>query len=301
MIWKRKNRFALLLCIIALGTLLIACGYERVDSYDNIRWYEKYHIIAHSGGGIGGYTYANCIEGWQSAYERGVRIYDADINMTSDGVLVLRHDWSDNLETSDVSMSESEISIDVNGIHHKIDERIPTYAEFIDTKVYSKYTPMDLNSVISFMLEHEDVFVSIDTKTPESLRKLVDYFCETNHEELLKRVITNTYTFEGYFEIMDVYPFENVVMRQYYWCMNDWQEVAEFCTEHNIHVVNVSANLHDDVGIHILKDAGLYVYYAVVDYISDMKIMQESGGNGIISNWLGEEDWNYANKIEGNH
>ncbi len=295
---RRKRRNRMLAFGVAVGLLFTSCGIDNSDEMVSNKWYEKYHIIAHSGGGISGYTYANCLEGWKAAYDRGVRVYDADVNETRDGVPVLRHEWTDNLETTDVAMNDSEISIDINGVHHKIEEKIPSYEEFMREKVYSKYTPMDLDSVISFMMEHADVFVSVDTKTSEALKKVVDYFCATDHEELLKRVITNTYTFDGYFEIMNIYPFENVVMRQHYWCLNDWQEMADFCTEHGIPVVNVSASLYGDEGIQVLKQENLYVYYAVIDYISDMNVMKNSGGDGIVSNWLSEEDWTNAKETK---
>ena len=50
-------------------------------------------VIAHGMGTMDGITTLNCLEGFQQQYERGVRVFEVDLRLTSDLQVVLRHDW----------------------------------------------------------------------------------------------------------------------------------------------------------------------------------------------------------------
>ena len=40
--------------------------------------------------------------------------------------------------------------------------------------------------------------------------------------------------------------------------------------------------------------AGIHIYVAVVDYISDMRHYKSLGASGAVSSWLVESDWTYV-------
>ena len=52
--------------------------------------------IAHAGGGIGKMSYTNSRDAFDANYRRGHRCFELDLNWTSDGQLVLIHDWEGN-------------------------------------------------------------------------------------------------------------------------------------------------------------------------------------------------------------
>ena len=52
-------------------------------------------LIAHAGGGIAGVTYSNSREALDHSYGKGLRLFEIDLNWTTDGHLVLVHDWQD--------------------------------------------------------------------------------------------------------------------------------------------------------------------------------------------------------------
>ena len=50
-------------------------------------------MISHAMGGIGGTNYSNCLEAFNENYAEGHRVFEVDIELTSDGRMVLWHDW----------------------------------------------------------------------------------------------------------------------------------------------------------------------------------------------------------------
>ena len=55
------------------------------------------HLIAHALGGIGGKPYSNSLEAFIENYNKGIRIFEVDLSITSDGYVVCRHDWNTSL------------------------------------------------------------------------------------------------------------------------------------------------------------------------------------------------------------
>lgn len=262
-------------------------------------WYTKYHFISHAGGGQNGRTYTNSLEVWENSYEMGNRVFDADMAFTSDGVLVLRHSWIDNLEQGDCSIKDSYNIVDANGQMQHIDlssdDEPISYMEFMSRKIYYSYTPMSCEDMIRFMDEHKDLYVACDMKDDvgQSYQYIVDEAGELSRDDILDRIIVNLYDYESYDKIMNVYPFKNVTMRQHYVHPNNYYEIINFCLTHDVHVVNLSSCYIEDYGVQLLRSRGIHVYVAIVDYISDMKDYHALGADGAVTNWLYEDDWKY--------
>ena len=259
-------------------------------------WYTKYHFIAHGGGGIDGKTLSNSIEAWENSYKNGIRVIDADFTYTSDGKLVLRHSWEDELEQSDSIMSKSRGRLDSNGHIKYVTKANPlTYKEFMTKPLFIKYHAVDLAGMIEFMKRKKDVYIAVDTSSDNIssvYKDIVSAIKNDGDETLLSRIIVNVYTTKDYDEIMKIYPFEFVTIRQFYGTEKNYYDLLNFCLEHNIHVVNTSARFMDDEGVKVLTEHGIHIYTAVVDYISDLRYYHEKGASGAITNFLHEDDWN---------
>ena len=117
------------------------------------------------GGGINGKLYSNSLEAWNLSYKNGNRVFDADLMFTTDGQVVLRHENSDNLELSEKIISKSAFKItDTGCLEIIIDDYPLTFEEFMDSKIYNKYTPISLEKMIDYMYEHKDLYISVDSK-----------------------------------------------------------------------------------------------------------------------------------------
>lgn len=249
------------------------------------------------GGAVDGKLYTNSLEAMEQSYILGNRVFDMDIEMTKDGKLVLRHSWNDNLETSEVAMHDSKRYVDMNGCQqYTYMNEAMDYEEFINTPIFYKYHSMSCLDMLKFMDLHQDLYVSIDMKTDvvNGYKQLVDLAKSAGMEEVLKRIIINVYDYEMYDRIMEIHPFENTVVRQFFSAPNNYYELAEFCLKNDIHVVNISSCYIEHEGVKLLQDKGIHIYVAIVDYISDMKEFHDVyGATGAVTNLLYENDWNY--------
>ncbi len=275
------------------------CDIDSLYTLEDERgaWYTKYHFIAHAGGGIEGRIYTNSLEAWEHSYECGTRVFDVDMSFTEDEKLVLRHSWADNIETGDTTMRSSSFKVDMNGCaQYRMPSEIMTYDDFMATKIFHKFTPMDCKDMITFMAAHDDLYVACDMKGNNVLKGyqyLVDTARTLENESVLDRIIVNVYDYEIYDKIMDIYQFKNTSARQHFVSPNNYYELAEFCVNNNIHVVNVSACFIEDEEIQMLKSKGIHIYVAIADFVSDMQYYHDNGADGAVTNWLYETDWNY--------
>jgi len=258
-------------------------------------WYKKYHVIRHAGGGIDGKYYSNSLEVWNLSYERGNRVFDVDMAFTSDGHLVLRHYWGDNLEDDSLcAISQSEVKIDGNGqVRYYKPFHVMTLGEFMQTKLYRTYTPLTCEDMIAYMATHEDIYMSLDMK--DDVLQSYDYVVKKAHDmdelNVLDRVIVSLYDVELYDEIAAIYPFKNWVLRQQYVHERNYSELLQDCIKYNIPVVNISYCYANDEGVQWLHNAGIYTYVAICDYMSDMEMYQSKGIWGCCSNNLNESNF----------
>lgn len=247
---------------------------SNLESKTN-QWYEKYSIIAHSGGGIDGKVYTNCLEAWMCSYENGTRVFDADLSLTSDYQLVLRHEWYDDFEQEGIS-----------------EKNIPDYKTFMETPIFKEYTPMSGKDMLVFMQEYEDCYVACDFKEGiEGIKVLVDLAKNNSMESILDRVIISFYAYEDFYSINEIYNFTNWAVRQYENLPHNYYELAEFCVRNRIPVCMVKQKyLQEGDDISILINNGIKVWTAVVNNFEDIEYYKELGVSGFVSDFIHEND-----------
>lgn len=156
---------------------------------------------------------------------------------------------------------------------------------------------MGIEDMINFMLAHEDVYAAVDSKLSPSeiYSALVEAARTLNAESILERIIVSLYETKDVETVKGIYPFRHFVMRQYArgYSEHNWYELAEFCIENNIHVVNVWDTVADsDIeGIRILLSHSINVWAAVVNSLGRMQRYKDLGITGAVSAFLYESDW----------
>ncbi|MFY0603354.1 MAG: sulfatase-like hydrolase/transferase [Flavobacteriaceae bacterium] len=120
---------------------------ENYESYTQ----DTLRFIAHAGGKIGNYTYTNSLEALNNSYKNGIRLFELDIIKTKDGKFVAAHDWDHWAEITNYKGA------------------IPVTSEtFLKQSIRGKYTPMDINLINQWFLEHPDAILVTDkVNTPK--------------------------------------------------------------------------------------------------------------------------------------
>lgn len=102
--------------------------------------------VAHAGGGLPEGIYCNCREAFDRSYARGFRWFEADFSTTTDGQIVLLHDWGPEFRSW-------------------FNRPGPlTHAEFMATMLRGGYHPMDVGSLVAWLTAHPDAILITDVK-----------------------------------------------------------------------------------------------------------------------------------------
>lgn len=246
-------------CCVAERGLGMGAFFVRQHRLGKEQWYDIDRLIVHALGEIDGITYTNSKEAMENSYNNGRRLLECDLIMTSDNQVVACHEW----------------------------EEVPTYTEFISTKIMGKYTAIGGLDLILFMKDHPDVYVITDTKEadPEILGEpfeaLVDLAYENDCEEVLERFIVQIYHGYMYEMINNIYPFENYVFTLYQegfrGSKEKMEEYASFCACHNVDVITLNAQYYNDDLLDICNRYNLQVFVHTVNDEKEIKAFLEKG------------------------
>ncbi len=242
----------------------------------NRAWYEKYPVICHALGRTQeGDTLTNSLEAFQYNYMRGQRVFEADVQITSDGKMVLRHDWVSGLGQEEAFGWTEEDSWAV------------TAEEFLSSPIYGKYTPLSLEDWFAIMREYPDIWFVTDTKYSNEVEAQFSLFRDTaienGYEDVLSRVIVQIYYKEMYDEVMKVYPFENLIWTLYYIGYPGKQEILDFMAEKEIPVLVMPSSWWNGQQEEDLKDSSIKVYVHTVNDEEEALLRLQHGVSGIYS------------------
>lgn len=274
----------MLLLIISIGCICLLVFYNICRKGNSVAssGIIKYHIIAHNmGGGV------DSKEGFENAYARGTRLFDADLRFSKDGELILCHEWEGVLGY----FSFSKEDIYYNDINVRQVERslLPSKEEFCKTKIDNQYTMISFADVVEQMKEWKDIYIVCDAKedveeTYLSICKTADY-----NPDVLNRIVVSLYRADDFDIVKDIYPFKHLAIRQYENLPRSADEIINICKEKQINIVNVGTAYCDTDTIKAYKENGLFVYAAVVNDISYFDKLRDIGVDGIVSDFIYED------------
>lgn len=106
---------------------------------------DKSRFIAHAGGEIDGHKYTNSLEALDYSYNQGFRLFELDIIKTLDDSYVAAHDWG---KWKRITKYTGDIP--------------PNKDEFLQQKIFNKYTPMDMRIINQWFSENNDAILVTD-------------------------------------------------------------------------------------------------------------------------------------------
>ena len=182
-------------------------------------------LIGHSFGLVDGCGYTGCLEAFQERYEAGIRTFEVDFSTTSDGKIVLRHDWGQELQEG----------IDL--------EHIPSVEEFKKVAIYGKYTPLTFTDLLQLMKDYPDIWIITDSKAVEreevqvEFEEIVREANEMGMAEILDRFIVQIYNEDMYDTVNEIYAFPQYIFTLYmrwYGDVEDFEQICRWCVRHDV-------------------------------------------------------------------
>lgn len=236
-------------------------------------------IIAHGLGSVDGSNILNCREGFENMYRQGVRVFEADIRLTRDGKLVLRHDWRSGWQEG---ISEASV---------------PSLKEFLAEPVLGKYTPMSFRDLLFLMKEYQDICIITDTKYVDAeivrmqfdamlsdaadlgLTYLLDRFAVQFYNPTMLQTVDSIHHFSSYIYTLYQEKFDRTE--------DGFRELAAFCAEEeNVLGITISEDLWDPAYGEIASGFGLKVFTHTVNDPEKARSLLEDGISSIYTDSL---------------
>jgi len=135
----------------ALNAKAVLSGKELEFAADSKPSSDIYKLIAHAGGEVHsdgevkGRIYTNSFEALEENYQKGFRLFELDIIKTSDGKFVAGHSWESWRNNTDYN---GDIPVDE--------------ATFLKYKFISRFTPLNMDRMNQWFLEHPDAILVTD-------------------------------------------------------------------------------------------------------------------------------------------
>ena len=212
---------------IAAFALTLVLGASAAQPALAADWQSKNPLIAHALGEADGKIETNSKEAFLTSWQNGFRAVEADFTYTSDGTLVVRHDF------------------EKDGSYYRLEIK-PSGSLVMDTKTFTstpavyEQTPMTAVDLLYLMQEYPDMYLITDTKTTDKaqvqrqFRDLVNIANNIGSPEILSRIIPQLYNKEMLSWIKEIYPFENWIFTLYLYANPNYDDIANFCAANGI-------------------------------------------------------------------
>ncbi|MEE9614686.1 MAG: glycerophosphodiester phosphodiesterase family protein [Thermodesulfobacteriota bacterium] len=200
-------------------------------------------LIAHAGGGINGKSYTNSLEALELNYAKGHRLFECDFEWTSDGHLVLMHDWNKGFEAL-----------------FGDPKPVPSLEGFLRLKMSGGLTQLSLRGLIEWLDGHRDARIVTDVKRKniEALTSIRD-----RYPEQLGRFIPQIYSFSEY-RIVRGLGYEDIILTLYRTSATN-DEVVRFSGNNELYAVTMPAPRAFSGLPGRLKAAGVFAYAHTVN------------------------------------
>ena len=272
---------------------------KEISTFDTVlvkpdQWYE-YKIIAHGGGGINGKLLSNSAESLNLHYNNGTRLFDVDISKTTEGVMVLRHSWKDNLEQTKVPHFKSMYKHyrDINQDSYTLtEESAQDITTFKSQKIYGMFTGMTVKELSLWMNNHPDAYILPDFKGNLAimLKEFLAILEKEGGNECVKHVVARFSDKEQYDAIAKIVARNRIMWKNYHTHRDSYRDILSFCVQKQICGVLLTMK---DVNTEIIQEftnKGIHVYAGCIDYLSDFRYFEEKGCWGAVSNFLFENE-----------
>jgi glycerophosphoryl diester phosphodiesterase len=280
---KNKPLYNLLLLI---GIALLALGWlPESPKEEEGQGFKAHRMVAHAMGGIAGLTYTNSYEAFIENYEKGFRVFEVDLLLSSDGKLVACHKWGQSYTEPLGDQIKAEADQQAAVLSH---------AEFKAAKIQNLYEPLDWVDVLELMGQYPDVYIITDTKqsTPDEIQQIFAQIVDeakAKDPALLERVVPQIYYRAMWEPVERIYPFESVIFTLYQTQDTD-EEVIAFAKDKELAAITMSDTRANASLIQELNRIGVPSYVHTINDPEILAKFKRMGAYGFYTDFLTEAD-----------
>ena len=230
---------------------------------------EHPRLIAHGGGAIYGYRLTNSLEALESAYEAGFRFIELDFERSSDGEIVLIHDW----ESMAARLLGSEGQRSLRRFHAS-----PALAGL---------TLLDLGGLLRWMEEHPDCSIVTDIKSEDNLDMLSEI--RERAGEAWTRFIPQAYDFDQASALLED-GWERVILTVYRITVAP-EELGEYLAGTSLWAVTLPESRMNEELAAAVRGADTALYCHSVNTLDFVDAWRDKGLTGIYTDYFQPKHW----------
>lgn len=220
-------------------------------------------VIAHAMGTVDGRMETNSKDAFLDSVRSGHRVLEVDLQLTSDGSLVARHDWD---QISYYNLEQTFAGV--------MDRRT-----FLNTPICYYYTPLDIDGLLALMKEYSGVYIVTDSKDTDEktvraqFRALSEAVRRADDPSLWDRIVVQIYQEKMLDWVKKEAPVTNWIFTLYQITNPDYQAIGAFCRDNNIPVVTVESSRLNKKMAQTLHSYGQKIYVHTVNRLRAMSEM----------------------------
>jgi len=255
---KRIGYFVVLFIVLVLTAVITFIPGQN----ESERSPDELMLIAHAGGAVEGWASTNSLEALQHSAAMGHRYIEVDLMLTTDGKVVLNHDWQ---WVTGRTPGAPNVPVD--------------HGTFMQYRIFGQFTPVDLDMLIGFLDEHPHVRIITVTKD-ETYEVL--HIIPTDFPGCIDRSIPQGYSFESV-PYIKALGFDDIIVTLYEVLGEEYVSAAALNAladtwRDDIFGITVPIGLLDDAYIEVLD---LSVMRFFVHTINDAELARELKTHGI--------------------
>ena len=239
-------------------------------------WADNNTYIAHSLGEIDDNIGTNSLEAFNTSYEKGIRIFEVDLSITSDNKLVAIGDWEQALETLNISNQDTPLSQE----------------EFLSSKILGKYTTLSFEDILKLMQKYPDIYIVTNTQqtTEPYISLQFEHIVNTAEKidvNLLDRIIPQIYNNDMFHSIMDIHEWKSIIYSIYNLENNfSREEVLDFLIRNGINVITTNIKHSPKAFVDKLIENDKLVYLHSLNDFENVELWESRGIHGFYTDFL---------------
>lgn len=261
---------------------------ELLSGKSNIEIFNYYvenqTYIMHAGGEINGINYTNSYDALDTNYKKGNRIFEIDLNFTSDDHLVLVHGWTKYDYKNRL------------GIEYDSDNLVMSLNDFKNSLLHNKYQTMSIEDLINFMKSHPYSYFILNlkkgSKESVSLKGLKQIVKVANNDSsILNRLVIWGYNTKIISLAKKIYNFELITFSynspdSMPKKVNTKKKIIAYCKKNNITSLIYSISSFDEEMAKLANEAGIYSFVFTTDKEEVAKSYLNKGASMVLTNKL---------------
>lgn len=223
-------------------------------------------VIAHGGGMYRQFETSNSVEAVLQAIENGVTLIELDLSLTSDGEIIMLHDWNRTI---------------THYLGENFDQRL-SKNQFENCVIFGELEPLTFDKLIKILDKNPQVRIITDTK--EDTLPILEKIAE-KYSDYKGKMIPQIYEYEE-FEPVHALGYEDVILTVYLQEKPDAEGIISFAKTNDLYGVTMPEYEARKGLCKAVAKEGIPVFVHPINTYEDAKEFMELGATAVYSGSL---------------